>query len=141
MAKKVECVKCEVPKDAVEGYYSSPLRKDGRDRTCRKCRGKMAVARLEKRKAAGEKLWDNKGRYIKRKTDASGNYPERKTYGQDFAKRHNPTPTEIAHDTWLIRSQAFFDKFFSNPGDRRNCVRCPRECRHSLKDIVDSDYY
>ena len=141
MAKKVECVKCGFPKDAVKGYYKSPLRKDHRDRTCRKCRGKMAKARLAERRVAGERLWDGHGLYIKRSTDANGNYPKRKTYGQDNPQRRNPTPMEIAHFTWLIRSQAFFDKFFSNPGGRRNCVRCPRECKHSLRDLVDSDYY
>ncbi|HEG43273.1 MAG TPA: hypothetical protein ENH94_04405 [Phycisphaerales bacterium] len=143
MAKKFKCRSCGKVKDVKTGFYKCPGVKTGHDNTCKVCRHEQAKARLEERRAAGEKILDERGRYIKRKTDADGNYIRRlPKVGQGGNPRsRNPTPEQIAHGTWLIRTQAFFDRFFSTPSDKRNCMQCLIVCKNNMTDIVDCDYY
>ncbi|KKL14475.1 hypothetical protein LCGC14_2515280 [marine sediment metagenome] len=127
--------KCGRLKTAPDDFYENNSKR-GHTTSCKVC---ICAATRLRNPPTGNKQGRPKGTVKTGPKKAKKNYYVKKTL--DFQRRANPTPEQIAHGTWLVRAAAFFDKFFSMPVDKRNCVRCPRECKHSLRDIVDSDYY
>ena len=139
--------KCQGPcgevKDVETGFHKQKNVLRGHDATCKVCRYKRGKKRLEERRRAGERFQDAHSRYVKRKTDSSGNYIRRELKsgrGRDPANgyikkghpeaKYLPSPEKVAHESWLIRAENLFTRIFFCPKGIKDSIRCPM--RHKV---------